>query len=854
MSVMYRWTLLGHVVAVSLCALALSASAATPVWDNQSTDATWVNPLNWNPDGEPGSADDVTLPTPVPVSGATITLTAGRAANSLTVNDVYTLTAGSLTLTTSSIHVDGSGASLTVDSILDGAAGLAKTGAGTLHLNNTANTFTGNIQVSAGALAFAGNAAADPTALGTGAKTITLTNNAILRPTTSSDPTAATKSFVIGTGGGTIDTPSGVTLTLNDAGQLSGSTTLTKTGAGTLVIGKTSLNANDLPFTGAINLTTGAIQVGENNVASVRDPLTNSNVSFNLSSGTTVTFFHNSTISGLTGSGVVQVGNDFSGATSKTLNVNIASDNTFSGTFRDDDGLHADASLTKNGVGKLTFHNATVTIGRAITVGNGELVYSGTTANTGSAVSDRQRLVINQGAAFTLDNTATNNTNRIQLNSGTTNGNGYFVLTGGTFNFLGNSSAASSETFGTASTLAQNPSFNTGLDTINIVAGAGQSAILTSERNIVRNAGASVVFQGTNLGGARGAADTATFAYNTSGPTQVGGGGAAGSSTINIMPGVFANSIIGGNDTWGLATYDNGANAAVGGGDDIGVRRLAAGEMDSNITDGQVTLTNVRLTAPSNLITVATTINSLHVDAAASIDGAGALTVSSGTILAAGGVNGGIGTTTPGTLAFGATEAVFHTVSDLTVASTISGTVGLTKSGAGALVLAASNSYTGATTVNQGTLRLSAADRIANAATMVLSTGTFDTNGFSETLGTLNLAGTSSIDLGDGSSVLQFGASNGVTWTSARVLNILDWSGLMTGGGTDRVLFGSTSGGLTATQLGMIRFINPDGFGPGTYPAAILSTGEVVPVPEPATGTFIVGGALLLLARRARRR
>jgi hypothetical protein len=67
------------------------------------------------------------------------------------------------------------------------------------------------------------------------------------------------------------------------------------------------------------------------------------------------------------------------------------------------------------------------------------------------------------------------------------------------------------------------------------------------------------------------------------------------------------------------------------------------------------------------------------------------------------------------------------------------------------------------------------------------------------------------------------------------------------------VYFGTDSGGLTASQLSQITFINPVGLAPGNYAAVILSTGEIVPVPEP--GVYAAAALLLAwLGWRERRR
>ena len=112
------------------------------------------------------------------------------------------------------------------------------------------------------------------------------------------------------------------------------------------------------------------------------------------------------------------------------------------------------------------------------------------------------------------------------------------------------------------------------------------------------------------------------------------------------------------------------------------------------------------------------------------------------------------------------------------------------------------------------------------------------------TLGTLTLAATSTIDLGSGNSILQFANSAAPPWNPSAQLPIHNWSGLLTGGGTDQIYFGNNSSGLTPAKLAQIQFINPAGLTPGTYAATILSTGEIVPVPEP---TALLTAALLLI-------
>ncbi len=100
-----------------------------------------------------------------------------------------------------------------------------------------------------------------------------------------------------------------------------------------------------------------------------------------------------------------------------------------------------------------------------------------------------------------------------------------------------------------------------------------------------------------------------------------------------------------------------------------------------------------------------------------------------------------------------------------------------------------------------------------------------------EQLGQLQLgSGTnSSVNLPSGSCVLRFADSSGVPWPGDGRLTIQNWSGSLTGGGSQQLSFGTSASGLTSQQLGQVQFSNPAGLPNGTYSARILSDGEVVP-------------------------
>ena len=122
-----------------------------------------------------------------------------------------------------------------------------------------------------------------------------------------------------------------------------------------------------------------------------------------------------------------------------------------------------------------------------------------------------------------------------------------------------------------------------------------------------------------------------------------------------------------------------------------------------------------------------------------------ALTVNGGTILASSGTS-----SLAGNIALGANSTVNVTGTQLTLSGVMSGaTFGIDKQSAGTLVLAGANTYTGATNVNGGTLRLNAANRIADTSAVTVASGaTFDLNNFSDTVG--SLAGAGNVTLGSG--------------------------------------------------------------------------------------------------------
>jgi autotransporter-associated beta strand protein len=435
----------------------------------------------------------------------------------------------------------------------------------------------------------------------------------------------------------------------------------------------------------------------------------------------------------------------------------------------------------------------------------GTLIVNGVISNTNNVT-----LSLNGGGIIQLGgaNTYSGGTT---LNAGTLNINNASALGTGTFTIAGGSNAIIDNTTGSAITLSTNNAqvWNgnftfTGTRSLNLGTGAvtlGASRTVTVNANNLTVGG---VISGSGFGLTKAGNGTLTLG----GANTYSSGTTINAGTLNINNASALGT--------GTFTISGGSNAII-----------------DNTTGGAITLSanNAQVWNGNFTFTGTQSLN--------------------------------LGT---GAVALGASRTVTVNANNLTVGGVISGTgFGLTKAGSGTLTLSGANTYTGATTVNAGTLLVNGSNSAATGAVSVNNSGT--TLGGTGTIGgavTVNsganlLGGTGSLasgtltlannlTLNSGSIIeLALGASGahstitrtGGTWSfnMTQAFTFINlgaqpgsYSNIITGLGSDP---GSESG-WTITNTGWI--------GNFTYGSGDISL-NVVAVPEPSTW---IAGALAL--------
>ncbi|MBW8780515.1 MAG: autotransporter-associated beta strand repeat-containing protein [Verrucomicrobia bacterium] len=605
---------------------------------------------------------------------------------------------------------------------------------------------------------------------------------------------------------------------------------LIKNGTGVAILANTS-SANT--YSGTTTINAGILQAGTTNAFSANSAVTLANTA-----GATLDLnsFDN-TIGSLAGGGASGGNVTLGGGNTLTTGSNNTS-TTFGGVISDG-GLGAAGNLTKNGTGTFTLTGTNTYIGTTTISGGTLQIGDGTTdgsITTSGNIVDNAALAYNlvgaQSYTGVISGTGTltkNGAGTLTL-SGANTYTGTTTISAGTLQIGNGTGGSISSSSALAVTSGATLAFDqaTGSTQSNAIANSG--IVKGAEGSGITNT-LSGVISGTGTFTQSGVGTTVLSGINT-----YSGGTTANAGTLTLASGGAAGTVR------GTLTINSGATVNLtvqdalgyGAGTKVDTINIVGGTLNNAINANNGYQTNFVLTGGTMAETVATTgTAAFNFDAA---NGYGITTNASATTST---ISARLAIRS-GTLGFNVADGAAST--DLTVSGVILGSGGnnISKSGAGTMVLAGTNTYTGTTTVNAGTLALGAANSISSTSGLVLNGGTFATGGFNQTLNTLTLSSASILDFGSGTSALVFADSHSITWTG--ILTLLNFDV-----GTDTLNF-SSSTGLTATQLSQLSLSG--------YTASLDSNGFVSfsAIPEPAAYAAIFAGLALVGATIRRRR
>ena len=656
-------------------------------------------------------------------------------------------------------------------------------------------------------------------------------------------------------------------------------TTLTKTGAGTLVL--TNANAG---YTSALTISAGTLELGG------AGQLNSGSYAGNISNATTLSLATtaNQTLSGvITGAGAVNKNN--------TGTLTLTGVNTYSGPTTINGGI-----LELGGAGQL-----------------GSGAYAGNISNAGSLkvnTSANQTLsgIISGGSGALIKD----NSGSLTLSGANTYG-GTTAINAGTLNVTG-SAANSPITVGSGSTLKGTGSV--GATTVAsggaLVGGDGTTGALTT---------GALVFNGT------ASLNVGTFSNYTSAPAIAAGtltaNGAAGSITVNVSGFTAANGTYkilgytgGGIGGTGASAFILGTRPATGTRQTASLQDTGSGldyvvvgatpywtgeqstewssyfiigsknwrlDTDSSPTDyqsGDAVLFNDNATGTTADISVEdVTPTSITVSGTKSFTFTGSKSIASGSLamtssgtLTINNTNtyGGSTTVTNGTLKAGSNSAFGTGVINLNGGTLDVGTAnvanniilnGGTLGGSGGTIsgivangtvstvtvgssftLAASNTYTGGTTINAGTLTLGhATNTLADTGAVTLNGGTLDLGSNSDTVGTVTL--TSGAIVGSGGVL----TGSGYAVSAGTVSAVLGGTGALTKGtaGTVTLTGVNTYTGNTAINAGTL--VIPAGGVIGTSNSLVMVNGGTLEIAGGAVTAGRAGGTYHFLAYNA---
>ncbi len=677
----------------------------------------------------------------------------------------------------------------------------------------------------------------------------------------------------------------------------------------TLTSGNATLSGNNT-YTGGSTLSAGMLQIGHANALGTSGTISLGGGTLQYGTGITT-----------------DLSSRFSTAASQAYNIDTNGNDVIYASALTSSG----GALTKNGSGTLTLSaNNTYTGATTINAGTLQIGAGGTTGSipSTSAITNNGTLVINRSNAITISNIITGS-GGVLKRGGTVTLSGNNSYTGGTTiavagdiimgadNALGNGAliynaagTARLQLNGTNQTITnlsyggsgviENAGSGTGTLTFNIADGVNcnSNGILYRDTlgklALVKTGNGTLDFSllsESNTGYSGGlTVNGGTFSYNSTATTAALGMGniTLGGGTLNYA-GSTARSITNNITlTAGTSSTLNNANSTITVSGSIGgsgnLTKSGAGTLvlsgansytgTTTVSAGNLTITSGTALADNGAVTLANTTGAvLSVSTSETIGS-----------LSGGGASGG------NVVIASAQTLTVNQTTNTTFSGAISG-ANLVKTGSGTLTVNGSNTYTGTTTVDSGTLQAATANALANTSQVVLNSGgsflvtaddaigtntdielnggtlAFGAAGYDGYVGALTLSANSTIDLGTSTNGVLLRFTN-INWNNPNaLLSIYNWTGNTQysgnpGGGLDQVVIGNaTTTPLSPSQLQQINFYSGIEQSSFIANAFQITSGnynrEIIAVPEPETyltGVILLLGGTIYLFRRAKNR
>ena len=728
--------------------LASSCLAVTPVeaadWLG-TVSADWFTTGNWNPAAVPGSGTAVNINNAATPNPATINAP-GAASGAVTLGS----TAGQ----SGTLNVNSGGLAVT------GSIYVGLLGSGTLNINGGTVSATG-----LGSVADSANSSGTVTVSGAGSQFnpgqlyVAADVNTLGLVTIQNGASISTAATILGYFSSTANG----TLTVTNATASLGSMTIGERGTGTF-----NLNGGSTATSGSVSLGTNASGNGSANIAGAGTTWTTGNMNIGTTGAGSLMISSGAKVTSNNSFGVIPVASIGGSATV-----------TGAGSQWDIVGNSAGGSQGVLGIGSKVNSAAT------LTVSNGGKVVIRDSATTPNGQMMQLRMGVSSGSTGSLTVTGANSsfttpydvwagynasaTANITVSNGGALNTGYTILgASGTANALvtgagsvwtildmpnvpgsqpqGLAIGQSSTSNGTL-TIADGGVVNVNSTGGSVVVGgaAGSHGTLNIGAAAASPAAAAGTLNATNVVFATGATGTINFNHTSNSYIFAPGIQGTGPGTVNFLSGT---TILTGNNTYAGATnISAGATAQFGNrGTDGGSNGLISGSVTNN---GAMIV---------NLAALSTTYGGV-ISGNGTFEQAGTGTLA----LSANNTFSGLTKVSSGTLQIGnntTTGSVggniennshlsFYRSNSFTFSNLISGTGDVDKRGAGTMTLASAQTYTGGTSVSQGTLRLGGNDRLATTGNLFIFSGaTFDLAGFSQTVGAFSGPGTAAIGTG----------------------------------------------------------------------------------------------------------